>query len=309
MLFFRRVPAINDLIYRPFNATDLPAVESLIAQTEWTALGIPQEELALVLADNLSLVAEHGGKIWAVALASWSNQPTAWIRALVVHHYLRPSDILPVLLAMLETHIHTQGVQNIYMMSDDRDVNWLRPVLLKYGFDIQVEVIGYEKRTLFIPDWGNMVIDIRPAAPSDVPAIAPVDAAAFAPEWVKNALILGSVFSIAPCYLVATLNAEIIGYAFATTHHGGLVAHLVRIAVAPAYQHQAVGIRLLAAVVDWCRQHSVQVLSLNTQSSNRNAQQLYEWFGFVRNGERQVVLTKHVQYAASTHAELNLVPG
>ncbi|MBA3468166.1 MAG: GNAT family N-acetyltransferase [Herpetosiphonaceae bacterium] len=309
MLFFRRVPAINNLTYRPFTATDLPAVEALIAQTEWTVLAIPQEELNQVLADNLSLVAEHGGKIWAVALASWSNPPSAWIRALVLHHYLRPSEIVPAVLARLESHLYNQGVQNIYMMSDDRDVTWLRPVLLTYGFNIQVEVIGYEKRTMFIPDWGNSVVGIRPAEPSDVPTIAAIDTAAFAPEWVKNAAILGSVFSIAPCYLVAVLNAELIGYAFATTHHGGLVAHLVRIAVAPAYQHQAVGIRLLAAVVEWCRQNNVQVLSLNTQSSNRHAQQLYEWFGFLRNGDHQVVLTKHVQYVASAQTELNLIPG
>jgi N-acetylglutamate synthase-like GNAT family acetyltransferase len=309
MLFFRRVPAINDLSYRPFHASDLPVVEALIAQTEWIALGIPQEELAVVLADNLSLVAEHGGKIWAVALASWSNPPSAWIRALVVHHHLRPSDIIPALLAMLEAHIHNQGVQQLYMMSDDRDINWLRPMLLKHGFGIQVEVIGYEKRTMVVQNAGNSAIGIRPAHPSDVPAIAPLDAAAFSPEWVKNAFILESVFSMAPCYLVATLDAEIIGYAFATTHHGGLVAHLVRIAVAPAHQHQAAGIRLLAAVVEWCRQQEIQVLSLNTQASNHHAQQLYEWFGFLRNGEHQVVLTKHVQYAASAQGELNIVPG
>lgn len=294
MFFFRRSPPIDQLIYRLVRSTDLPLVLALLEQTEWAMLAIPHDEIPLVTQDGLSLVAEHGGKLWAVVLAGWSAPPMVWVRALVVHNTLRPLDVLPALLGALERHVASNNVAALYLMSDERDSGWLRPILTQAGYTPQVEVIGYEKRTLFVPDWGNQTISIRPTTPADIVAIAQVDAAAFTPEWVKNDTILRGVMPIAPCYLVAESDGAAIGYAFATLHHGGLVAHLVRIAVLPTYHHQAVGVRLLAEVVQWCRQHDVQVLSLNTQGNNAHAQRLYQWFGFIRNGERQLVLTKDI---------------
>lgn len=309
MPFFRRTPVPTELSYRPLVASDIPIILGLIEQTTWAALAMPHEELALVLEDNLSIVAEQAGKLWAVVVVSWAGSPAAWIRALVLHQNLRPADSVPTLLSVLENHLRQRGVQHLYMMSDDRDSTWLRPVLLNNGYKVQVEVIGYEKRTMAVPQQGNLKVGVRPATPADVQVIAAVDAAAFTPEWVKNAGILAGVFPIAPCYLVAELDGHIIGYAFATTHHEGAVAHLVRIAVLPTHQHQALGVRLLVEVVEWCKHNGVQLLSLNTQASNRHAQKLYEWFGFVRNGEQQTVLTKRTHCAASTQGELNLVPG
>jgi [ribosomal protein S18]-alanine N-acetyltransferase len=294
MLFFRRSPPIHELTYRPLQPTDLAAVSTLIEQTEWAALSMPYDELPLVIEDGFSMVAEHGGKVWAAILSSWAAPPAAWMRALVFHHALRPGEALPPLLNALESLLLRHRAASLYMMSDDRDALWLRPLLLREGYAAELDVVGYEKRTMFIPSWGNDQVTVRAATPEDVPHITLVDAAAFTPEWVKSELTLGGVFPLAPCYLVAEQAGSIIGYAFATLHHAGLVAHLVRIAVLPSLQHQAIGVRLLAEVVHWCRQRDVQILSLNTQANNATAQRLYEWFGFLRNGERQVVLAKNL---------------
>ena len=62
---------------------------------------------------------------------------------------------------------------------------------------------------------------------------------------------------------------------------------LCRVAV---HQGQAIGVRLLADVVDFARVRSADVLTLNTQAHNTSAQRLYEWFGFHRTGEQQTVL-------------------
>ncbi|HYF66052.1 MAG TPA: GNAT family N-acetyltransferase [Herpetosiphonaceae bacterium] len=253
---------------------------------------MPYDELPLVIEDGFSLIAEHGGKIWAAIMSSWAAPPAAWMRALVFHHSLRPAEALPPLLQALERLLERQRAASLYVMSDDRDALWLRPLLIRQGYAPELDVVGYEKRTMFIPSWGNDRITIRAATPEDVPQITLVDAAAFSAEWVKSEMTLGGVFPLAPCYLVAEQDGATIGYAFATLHHAGLVAHLVRIAVLPGLQRQAIGVRLLAEVVHWCRQRDVQILSLNTQATNATAQRLYEWFGFLRNGERQVVLAK-----------------
>ena len=78
--------------------------------------------------------------------------------------------------------------------------------------------------------------------------------------------------------------------AFTTTHFGGRLVHLVRIAVLPAYRGKAIGVRLLADVVAYARSLGAESLTLNTQAHNAAAQRLYVWFGFRRTGEQQTVL-------------------
>jgi ribosomal protein S18 acetylase RimI-like enzyme len=89
---------------------------------------------------------------------------------------------------------------------------------------------------------------------------------------------------------VAEFGGELVGYAFLTGHQGGRLYHLVRIAVAPGYQGRGIGVRLLAEVVDYCSSRRAHVLTLNTQADNHTAQRLYEWFGFTRNGDHQIVM-------------------
>ena len=90
--------------------------------------------------------------------------------------------------------------------------------------------------------------------------------------------------------MVAEINGQVIGYAFATSHFAGRLMHLVRIAVLPQYRGQAIGVRLLADLVDFARVRGTDLITLNTQSYNTDAQRLYEWFGFRRTGERQAIL-------------------
>jgi len=70
----------------------------------------------------------------------------------------------------------------------------------------------------------------------------------------------------------------------------GRLIHLVRIAVLPQRRGQAIGVRLLADVVEFSRVRGADLMTLNTQSYNTDAQRLYEWFGFRRTGERQAIL-------------------
>lgn len=294
MSFFRRLSDGRELRCRPLVAADLPALSELMGRTDWLALTVPRAELPPLAEAGLSVALERGGKLAGAALVGWSQPPTAWIRALALGQHVMPFAGLPPLIAALGDHAAAAGVAQLSFMSDPGDAGWLRRHLTDAGFQAVDEVIGYEKRTMAIPGWGDTGLTVRPAAPADVPAIAAADRAAFAPAWVKDATILAGVFQAAPCYLVAEQAGEVVGYAFATVHHHGTVAHLVRIAVAPAMQGRGAGARLLAEVVAWCRAANVSMLSLNTQLSNQHAQRLYAWFGFVQTGERQIVLNRQL---------------
>ena len=131
---------------------------------------------------------------------------------------------------------------------------------------------------------------VRRARPDDLPAVLRLDGACFPTPWGKGEEILGPALISAAYFSVAEWSGEIIGYTYVTVHQGGRHAHLVRIAVAQTYQGRAIGVRLLAEVVRFCRHRQIDVLSLNTQDYNTQAQRLYEWFGFERTGEVQAVL-------------------
>jgi ribosomal protein S18 acetylase RimI-like enzyme len=86
-----------------------------------------------------------------------------------------------------------------------------------------------------------------------------------------------------------------VGYAYATSHFGGKLVHLVRIAALPQYQRKGVGARLLAEVIKFAQRQNADLVTLNTQSYNEHAQRLYRWFGFAPNGESQTVLRYDLQ--------------
>jgi ribosomal protein S18 acetylase RimI-like enzyme len=151
-------------------------------------------------------------------------------------------------------------------------------------------VVVYEKRELGIPSQGNQAVRVRRALPVDLPAVLAVDRACFDPQWNKDEGIIGPALIETPYFVAAELDGALIGYAFVTKHFGGRLIHLVRIAVLPQYQGQAIGARLLAEVIAYARSCNADVVTLNTQVDNIAAQRLYEWFGFRRTGEQQIVL-------------------
>ena len=63
--------------------------------------------------------------------------------------------------------------------------------------------------------------------------------------------------------------------------------HLLNVTVAPAWQGQGLGSRLLNALCAWSRQRQAQWLWLEVRASNTHAQQVYQHMGFKRVGERK----------------------
>jgi [ribosomal protein S18]-alanine N-acetyltransferase len=153
-----------------------------------------------------------------------------------------------------------------------------------------MDVVTYEKVGMEVPSSGNQVVIVRQARPDDLQAVLHLDAICFPTPWGKGEEILGPALISAPYFSVAEFSGDVIGYTYVTVHQAGLHAHLVRIAVSPAFQGHAIGVRLLADVVRFCRHRRIDLLTLNTQDYNIQAQRLYEWFGFQRTGEIQAVL-------------------
>jgi ribosomal-protein-alanine N-acetyltransferase len=290
MHLFRRSLDISRATPREATPADLTGVSRLFHGSGRRFLGFPGDDLPALLSSAPAMLLVAGDEIWAAAIGGWRAQTTTWLRGLALHDGLPTNAGLDALLPPFDALLRSQSIQRLFYAGDEAADTWLQPALRGRGYERDTKVIVYEKRGLDVPARGNQAVRVRRGQPVDLPAVLAVDQACFAPEWNKDEGLLGPALVEAPYCAVAEIDGQTVGYAFATTHFGDRLVHLVRIAVLPDRQGQGIGVRLLNEVVDFARARGAETLTLNTQIDNTGAQRLYEWFGFRRTGEQQVVL-------------------
>jgi [ribosomal protein S18]-alanine N-acetyltransferase len=290
MRFFRRSLDIGLAAPRSATSDDLTAISRLLSSSAHRYIGFPSANLPGLLASAPAAVLTSGKEIWAAMLAGWSSDATTWIRGLGLTDGLFVGPAMDMLLPAFHDLLRANELRKVFYAGDEAADLWIQPALTKRGYRHETDVVVYEKTSLETPSGGNQQARVRRAQPVDLPAILAVDQACFAPQWTKDESIVGPAIFEVPYFVVAELDGKIAGYAFATMHFDGRLIHLVRIAVLPEFQGQSLGIRLMADVVGFARLRGADVLTLNTQAHNTGAQRLYEWFGFQRTGEQQMVL-------------------
>lgn len=290
MSFFRRKPSLGPLVARPATVEDHPRIGRLAHTAERRFLTSSIADIADQLRRDPTALVESAGRLMGAATFGWRAPPVAWIRTLLLRDDVPATEAVRELHAPMLKALRRERTAIVAITLDEWSDPWLRTPLLGLGYRPMVEVVGYQKTRLDRPSSGNQVVAIRRATPDDLRAVLHLDAACFPLPWVKGAEIFAPAIAASPCFLVAEFGGEPVGYAFVSAHHGGRLFHLVRIATLPAYQGRGIGVRLLAEIVDYCRSHRAELLTLNTQADNYAAQRLYEWFGFVPTGDHQTVL-------------------
>ena len=297
MSFFRRKAHTPQAVARLARHDDRDAVTRLLQSADRRYLTSAHAEVPDLLAADPSSVIESDGRIVGVAGFGWRASPVVWLRTLLLHSDLEVIPALRDLSAALYPVLRADGITLAAVTVDDWNDPWLRGPLGYLGYHPVVDVVGYEKRRMDRPSAGNQTVTIRTARPADLEGLLALDAACFPLPSIKGPELMRLALATSPCFVLAEFAREPVGYAFVTEHHDGRLLHLVRIAVAPTYQGRAVGVRLLAEVVDFAAARRVDFLTLNTQADNYGAQRLYEWFGFTRTGERQTVFTLEIPAA------------
>lgn len=290
MNLFRRSLDISRALPREATPADLTGVSRLFHSSGRRFLGFPGDELPALLASAPAMLLSAGDEIWAAAIGGWRAETTTWLRGLALNDNLSVGAGLDALLPPFHALLRSLGIRLLFYAGDEASDTWIQPALRSRGYTRDTQVIVYEKRGLSVPAAGNQAVRVRRAEPVDLPDVLAVDQVCFAPQWNKDEGILSPAIVEAPYFVVAELDGRAVGYAFATTHFGNRLVHLVRIAVLPECQGQGIGVRLLSEVVDFARGRGAETLTLNTQVDNISAQRLYEWFGFRRTGEQQAVL-------------------
>ncbi|GAB4430998.1 MAG: GNAT family N-acetyltransferase [Chloroflexi bacterium OHK40] len=290
MRLFRKSPDISLATPRPITADDLTAVSRLLRDGGRRYYGLSGSDLPAILARGQGMALVGAGELLAVALVSQPTGTTCWLRGVAVAESGDARPAIAALLPPLHQALAARGVRSLYYAGDDGADHWLAPALVAAGYTVDTEVVVYEKSAPDIPAAGNPAVVVRPGAPADLEAVLRIDRASFEPHWTKDDTVLGPAIAYGPYFMVAELDGGPVGYAYATTHFGGRLVHLVRIAVDPRHRGEHIGVRLLADVVTYAADMGATTITLNTQAYNTHAQRLYRWFGFVATGERQRVL-------------------
>lgn len=272
------------------SSADLTRISRLLRDGSRRFYGLNGNDLVALLTAGSGVVLEAGDELLAVVLSSLPVEGSVWLRAVALAEGVELRATLDVLLPRLHALLRQQGVERVFFSGDEGVEGWLVPALRQRGYLPSTEVVVYEKQQLDIPDGGNPDVQVRPAGMEELPKVLRIDRASFEAQWIKGEEVLGAAALYGSYFVLAELAGQAVGYAYATTHLGGRLVHLVRIAVDPAWRGERIGVRLLADLTAYAQEIGASVITLNTQAYNVGAQRLYHWFGFRPTGERQLVL-------------------
>jgi ribosomal-protein-alanine N-acetyltransferase len=125
-----------------------------------------------------------------------------------------------------------------------------------------------------------------PLADQDLPAVVVIETAAYAFPWTLGNF-RDSLYAGYDCIAVraADANDALVGYAI--TMPALEEAHLLNLAVAPAWQGRGVGAAILEHLIAKLRHTACEVIYLEVRPTNIAALRLYERFGFRQLGLRR----------------------
>lgn len=290
MRWFRRNVDLSLAKARPTTEDDIKRVTRLLRDGARRYYGFSGNVVPTLITNGHGIILEIDKEIWGTVIVSSFVHQTTWIRAVALARGIDIAEGMQSLLTSLHRHVSSQGVKNIFYAGDESSDEWFIPLLYQNNYVHDTEVVVYEKRNMDMPARGNQHVTIRKALAKDIETIAYLDRACFEVHWMKEDGVLETAMDQEAFFIVAEEDNHIAGYAYVTIHFGGHLLHLVRIAVDPQKQGQAIGIRLLSEVVAFARCQESKAITLNTQSYNEQAKRLYHWFGFQFTGEQQPVI-------------------
>ncbi len=232
-------------------------------------------------------VAEQNGQINAALACPPDPEDIAWIR-LFVHSTAIPAG--EAWNSLWETARRSLAGRHGLTVATIVIHDWFQKLVEASGFveGQQIVLLEHSGSSFYerpVPE-GFL---IRQMVSDDLPAVARLDAEAFAPLWRNSISSLQRAFAQAGPATVALSNGRLVGYQISTKNSFGV--HLARLAVSPALQGQRLGYALIQDLLRQIYRMGIFRLTVNTQSDNRASLALYQKIGFVLTGEHYPVFT------------------
>lgn len=232
-------------------------------------------------------VAEQDGQISAALACPPDPENIAWIRLFAHSNALSAAEAWN---SLWQTARQSLNGRKQLVVAAIVIHEWFQQLLQVSGFVEQQKIVLLEHNgASFQEQRVPADLSIRRMVSQDLPAVADLDAEAFAPLWRNSLASLQRAFSQAGCATVALIDGRIVGYQISTKNPFG--AHLARLAVSPAVQGRKLGYLLVQDLLQQIYRMGIFRLTVNTQSDNRASLALYQKIGFVFSGERYPVFT------------------
>lgn len=242
------------------------------------------------LGDRFFWTLEEGSQLTAALACPEETKGIAWVRLFVHTAYWSAEHAWALLWSLAQREIALAGGATVAAIVQHA---WFQKVLEWNGFENRQRIVmlewAYSPRAQ--PEAAR--VRIRNMSEADLPAVAAVDGAAFAPLWRNSQETLRYALAQSLFAMVAETPEGVVGYHITTGR--GAHAHLARLAVHPSAQGRGIGKALLNDLFARLVQNGYLKLSVNTQSDNSVSLRLYQKMGFRRTGEAYPVYTFHVQ--------------
>ena len=136
------------------------------------------------------------------------------------------------------------------------------------------------------PPPGSFGLALREARPTDIDALARLEAESFSSDRLSRRSLVSLAKSPSACLLVASGADEPVGYAVFLTRRGAQSARLYSIAVDSNVTGRGVGSRLLLAAESEARRRGATRMHLEVRADNAAAVRFYEKSGYQHVGQR-----------------------
>ncbi|MDO8672228.1 MAG: GNAT family N-acetyltransferase [Dehalococcoidia bacterium] len=159
----------------------------------------------------------------------------------------------------------------------DREAKWF----IKHGWPQIDEIVIYTRGSCRIKVVAGASLRLEQFQPQDLDELLALEAAAFPFLWWSGRVDFLHYVSLPEVRaFVLKVEGRMAGYVSFTKR--GRQGFLDRIAVQPDLQGRGYGAKLLLFVLEQLDKAGATTVALNTQVTNRRAQNLYQTYGFVR---------------------------
>lgn len=253
-----------------------------VLQFSHTLQRMPPEHLIMA-------VAMHQQTPMATLITQHAHSDTSWIRACAIMG-VASNEHTALVGHLLQTCISHAPTQRWFFHADISEY-WLRDLLLTRGFSHAGAIVALESTR-----WQTVApalptnLQLRIMHQHDLPHVRALDVQVFATQWHKTAFEIEEVWSTPGHAVVVTHEDTLVAYAMAVWHNHQASLHIVRIAVAPAWQQRGIARAIMAHIGHYASQLDAQRITLNTQHDNQAALTLYAQMGFTLTQETYPVI-------------------
>ncbi len=223
-------------------------------------------------------------------LASPPDPPgIAWLRLFSVAPGAPTDKLWKFLWDQAETQVIQAGVDRAAVLATGK---WMIPFLDQSEFEQTNSVdflVGKAGKLPALPRTSGTVRSMRS---SDLSRVTEIDNAAFEAIWRYTHENLESAITHAHLATVIEIEGRVVAYLMASATAIG--AHIARLAVAPDWQGQGLGKRLVHHALTYLSEHGYASPTVNTQADNHAALHLYRSLGFRKTGQTFPVFEKNL---------------